>query len=203
MIITIDGATGVGKSTVARKVAEELGFFYVSTGRIYRSLAYCLMNNERKNILFIIDNLKLEFINSVLIANAIEDESILQSEDIAFLAAEIGANSDYKKAISNKIIFAIAARNVVVEGRKAGTILFPNATLKVYLRANLDARISRKMHQLSDSTYDFVKNVMSKRDDLVNSIQADNSFEIDTSQMSTQDVVNEILIMYKTLIEIQ
>lgn len=198
MVITIDGATGVGKSTVARAVAEELGFSYVNTGRIYRSLAYSIMIEDRKeteriDILKNINILDLKFKQNILIANGIKDERILQNEEIAAFAAEIGADFNFKKATSEKIILAVGSRSVVVEGRRAGIILFPNANLKVYLRANIEERINRKMNQMPDHTYEWMKNKLEKRDVLVNSVAGVNAYEIDTSYKSVQVIVEEIL----------
>lgn len=204
MVITVDGATGVGKSTVARTVANKLGFYYVSTGQIYRSLAYAIMsgNNERfgtLDIISYINVLSLDFKDDVLIANGIDDEEVLQNEEIATFAARVGTNMNYKKAISEKIVLAVGERNVVVEGRMAGVLLFPNADLKVYLYADIKKRIERKMKQMPEYTYERVKDSLEKRDTLVNTIVGMNTHDINTSNKSLQMVVNEIVNVFKTI----
>lgn len=204
MVITVDGAAGVGKSTVARTVANKLGFYYVSTGQIYRSLAYAIMsgNNERfgtLDIISYINVLSLDFKDDVLIANGIDDEEVLQNEEIATFAARVGTNMNYKKAISEKIVLAVGERNVVVEGRMAGVLLFPNADLKVYLYADIKKRIERKMKQMPEYTYERVKDSLEKRDTLVNTIVGMNTHDINTSNKSLQMVVNEIVNVFKTI----
>lgn len=87
---------------------EELGFFYVSTGRIYRSLAYSMMIvgeevADKSRMLNYIDALALTFQNNSLVANGIADDNILQNEAIAGFAAEIGSDSNLKSAVSKKL----------------------------------------------------------------------------------------------------
>lgn len=199
MIITIDGATGVGKSTVAKKVAEMLDCAYVSTGRVYRTVAYCVLKEHSNDkILSQIEDLILTFNSeNTMIANGIEAEVLLKNERVACLAAEIGANADFKKIISSKIIQAIGSRNAVVEGRKAGTILYPDAFLKIYLYADLDRRVERKMHENEGSNYNETAEKLQNRDNLVASSQADHSCAIDTSDKTWLEVVNEILSYYR------
>ena len=202
MVITIDGLSGTGKSTVAKAVAEELGFFYVSTGRIYRSLAYSMMIAgeevaDKSRMLNYIDALALTFRNNSLVGNGIADDNILQNEAIAGFAAEIGSDSNLKSAVSKKIILAVDSRNAVVEGRKAGVILFPDAILKVYLYADDEERVARKLRQMPRYTYDWVRSKLDQRDVLVGSILGRDAYRINTSVKSTQAVVKEILEQFR------
>ena len=195
MVVTIDGATGVGKSTIAKRLSKVLGYSYVSTGRVYRSLAYTIINSQvYDDIGFYIDNLAITFSEqNEMIANGIERDDILQNEKVAYLAAEIGANIEYKKAISEKIVHAVDSRGVVVEGRKSGTILFPTAELKVYLFADINTRVVRKMQGKNDSTFGSVMEALQKRDELVCSLEADYSLSIDVSHRTVESVVSDIL----------
>lgn len=194
MVITIDGATGVGKSTIAKVIAQNLDFLYVSTGRIYRSLAYSILKDNPKLTLGeYIDILDLEFKDNILIANNITDEKILQNENIAYFATEIGANINYKKAISKKIVDTVYSKDIVVEGRMAGTLLFPNADFKVYLHASIEERVNRKLHQLEGSSYESLRKQLENRDALVNSVVGTNTFIIDTSNKTTNAVIKEIM----------
>ena len=131
--------------------------------------------------------------------DGIDDEEGLQNEEIATCAAQVGANMNYKKAISEKILLAVGCRNVVVEGRMAGVLLFPNADLKVYLYADIKKRIERKMKQMPEYTYERVKDSLEKRDTLVNTIVGMNTYDINTSNKSLQIVVNEIVNVFKTI----
>ncbi len=194
MIITIDGKTGVGKSTVAKEVAQTLGFLYVSTGRIYRTLAYIVLQDKQKlTIVNYIDMLDLKFKDGILIANNITDDKILQNEDIACFAAEIGANLKYKKVISEKILNATRSQDIVVEGRMAGTTLFPNADFKVYLQASIEERVNRKSLQFTGDSYESLKEKLENRDALVSSVAGKNTFVVDTSRKTIYSVVKEIM----------
>ncbi len=206
MIITIDGLSGVGKSTVAKAVADELGFFYINTGRIYRSLAYNILTAEdvledRTSMSSYINDLDLVFLNNMLIAYGLENESVLQNEEIAGFAAEIGADLSLKRAISKKIIRMIGSKNAVIEGRMSGTILFPNADLKVYLYANVEKRVNRKLSQMSKYTYDSLKDNLELRDILVTPILGENTYKINTSGKPSQVVIREILNKFRTISE--
>lgn len=199
MIITIDGSTGVGKSTVARTVAQTLNFHYVSTGRVYRSLAYGIRSDiahRQENVIFQqINSLDLRFRDKILIINEIDNESELQNEEIALIAAEIGANPDFKSKVSQKIVQAVKRKNAVVEGRMAGTVVFPDATLKVFLLASQEDRIRRKMHQ-SGFTYTAAQDALRKRDALVGAIAGNGIIEIDTSGKASETVAHEIVNLF-------
>ena len=86
----------------------------------------------------------------------------------------------------------------MVEGRKAGTILYPNAFLKIYLYADLDRRVERKMHENVGGNYSDTAEKLQIRDNLVAPSQADCSYAIDTSNKTWLEVVNEILSCYRS-----
>lgn len=138
MIITVDGLSGVGKSTIAKALSRELGYNFVSTGQIYRTLALLILDEEivpedTTAVVEKIDELSLLFEDHILVTNYKTDNSMLEREETAYVAALIGKNGICKKKLSERIIKMVQGKNCVVEGRNAGNILFPNAELKIYL----------------------------------------------------------------------
>lgn len=199
MIITIDGASGVGKSTIAKAVSEELGYYYISTGRIYRTLAYLVIQNKdltSSGVKKCIEDFKLRFLDNTLIANEIIDEHILKNEEIALLSAKIGSVPLFKQQISSCIIQAIGTNNAVIEGRKAGSILYPNADLKIFLSADIDQRIQRKQQ---DSLQNITRQEIQMRDSLVKPVEAEKAYKLDTSKLSKVMVIDRILEVFRTI----
>ena len=140
----------------------------------------------------------MNFKNKILITNKIDNESELQNEEIALIAAEIGANPNFKRRVSQKIVQAVNRKDAVVEGRMAGMTVFPEASLKVFLRADQEDRIKRKIRQ-SGYTYAAAQNALRKRDALVGAIVGNGAIEIDTSNKASETVAREIINLFHGL----
>ncbi|MGC8822714.1 MAG: (d)CMP kinase, partial [Desulfurella sp.] len=148
-IITIDGPSGAGKSTICKMFSINDGFVHIDTGKIYRSIAYILkeVTEEELNKLeldFKIENLQVLFIYKGKILN-----DIILSEDIAKKASTIAKN-EFVRDFVNKLARTIAQEGkFVIDGRDAGSVIFPNANIKFYLDAKLEERAKRRSKELS------------------------------------------------------
>lgn len=159
MIITIDGPSVSGKSTVARAVAQELHFFYIASGYIYRGLAYALMNAreytqdsiaqaDNKDILYCLDPSRFAYHYDAVSSERI----IFEGRDITALikiptmdaaSSLIGTNGLARSAVLAFIRSIALNHDIVIDGRDCGTVMFPLADFKFYLSASLPVRAHR------------------------------------------------------------
>ncbi|HEX2501137.1 MAG TPA: (d)CMP kinase [Methylomirabilota bacterium] len=146
VVVTIDGPAGAGKSTVARRLAERLGFEYVNSGAIYRAVAWRVSRGEAVETA--LRELRIQFVpvpgGQRVRVDGRDITEALSSPAVSELAASLSQRSDVR-AFADRFQRAHAARGpVVVEGRDAGTVVFPNAECKFYLDASPEARARRR-----------------------------------------------------------
>lgn len=211
MIITIDGPSGTGKTTVAKNLADHLGFDYFDTGAMYRAVAYCLdqkgidPNNESQLLAFL-DTFDVQmqqmgserryFVAGEDVTQAIRSQQVsLRSSQLSQIAAI--------RAVLVKLQRGFAKdRNVVFEGRDMGTVVFPKAEYKIFLTARPEVRAERRCLQNPEQgDYPSVLKSIQQRDeaDQTRKIsplrQAEDAHLIDTSDMTLEEVLKTILRM--------
>jgi len=209
MIVAVDGPAGSGKGTVTKRIEKELGFLNLDTGATYRCVALATLKN----------NVKLEEIEKIIqIANEINIEiDNTQEKDIILLNGE-----DVSKEIRSKEVSSIipvrekmvevqrklaTGKNVIVEGRDIGTVVFPNADLKIYLDASEEIRAKRRykenMENGINTTYEEVLENVKLRDyndknKKVGALKkAEDAVVIDSSKMTIDEVVEKIKKLIK------
>ncbi len=216
MIITIDGPIATGKSTIARKLAEEIGFIYFDTGAMFRSLTYAILRDkiDYHNPESLEDYLdKFDF--DVVIDHGIkkylvgeEDVTLkIRSEQVTSLVSEISAIGMVREKMKEvQREFAIGV-NAVFEGRDMGTTVFPDAEVKVFLTGRPEVRAKRRFEELKIKFPEESKNLtiektleeISRRDnyDSTRKIsplrQAEDAYVIDTSDLNVDEIVFKIL----------
>jgi len=207
MIIAIDGPAGSGKSTVAKTLSKKLNFTYLSSGKIYRAVAYHLLTNsidtdDENKVEEQLTNIEINYDTEVhLNGTAVEDR--LSTEEISNQTSKI---SKYKfvRSYVNKIINSISSnRDIIMDGRDIGTEVFPNADYKFYLTASAKIRAGRRHEELQnkgiDSDFNEIYQSIKRRDfndssrKLAPLKKAEDAFEIDSSNKSVEEVVEEML----------
>jgi cytidylate kinase len=146
VVVTIDGPAGAGKSTVARRLAERLGFTYVNSGAIYRAVAW--RASQGAPVETVLASLSVEFLTGPdgqrIRVDGRDVSAALYAPAVSELAATLSQRPDVR-AFADGLQRKHAARgSVVVEGRDAGTVVFPEADCKFYLDASPDARARRR-----------------------------------------------------------
>ena len=145
-IITIDGPSGVGKTSVGKNIAKMLNSSFFSSGSIYRTTAKYLLNNKNIHI----KDLEIEIISEQCHINGvIFDEKLLYDNEVSVKSSEIAKKEELRILVKECLInyYEKLNRPLVIEGRDMGSIVFPNAEHKIYLDADLETRGKRREGQ--------------------------------------------------------
>ena len=179
IIIAIDGYSGCGKSSTAKLLAKELDYKYLDTGSMYRAVTLFMINNsvnynnliEVNNIL---DSIKIEFKKSNISKsyhinlNGIDVENKIRSKEVSQLVSQISLISNVRKKLVNLQRSIGMKKGIVMEGRDIATVVFPNAELKIFMKADLEERALRRYNELKNSgnkvNLEEVKNNLMERD---------------------------------------
>ena len=206
-IIAIDGPSGVGKGTIAKKLSKILNINYIDTGAMYRAVAYTLITNnisldDHKEIKKILPKINMEFKNNVLYLEGKKVGKEIRTEEIS-KSASLVSSYDYVREYMVSLQRKLAEfDSCVLDGRDVGTVIFPKADYKFYLNASLKERARRRYLQSGKKNGFSLKEVMEsieKRDyeDMHREHsplkKADDAIEIDSTEKSLKDTIIEDL----------
>lgn len=217
--IAIDGPAGAGKSTIARKAAAELGFIYVDTGALYRAVAYCCISKGAdvsvpENVEKLLPGItpELRFIEGVqhVFVNGEDVSDRIRTPEVSMAASKVSAIPAVRAFLFDLQQKIARENNVIMDGRDIGTVVLPNADLKIFLTASPEARADRRFKELKDKpdapTYNEVLTDIIKRDrdDSTRAIaplkQAEDAVLCDTTSLSLEESVDMIIGMIKKLL---
>ena len=211
-IVAIDGPAGSGKSTSAKLVAQRLNFLYIDTGAMYRAITFLAMEfdilSEHYKISKLAESctMKLEFVGGrtkiFVDGDDLTDE--IRSPEVNSHVSEVSKIIGVRKALVKKQReMAVEHGGVVMEGRDIGTVVFPDADVKIYLTASIDERSIRRSKEFADQgknvSLDLVKENLLRRDiidstrEIAPLSKADDAIEVDTSYKTIEEQVEIIL----------
>lgn len=151
--VAIDGPAGAGKSTLARRLAAELGYIYVDTGAMFRTIGlYALRagkdpkDNEAVNVLLPEISLKFAFIEGEqhIYLNGEDVSTAIRTEEVGMAASAVGANPEVRAFLLGMQRDMAKTQDVLMDGRDIGTVVLPDATVKIFLTASPEARATRR-----------------------------------------------------------
>ena len=210
--IAIDGPSGSGKSTLAKAVAKELGIVYVDTGALYRTVGYHVYLNgkdphsaEQVESLLPGINIELKYENGLqrVILNGEDLGDKIRIPEMSMYASAVSAIPAVRAFLLDMQKKMARENSVVMDGRDIGTVIIPDADLKIFLTASNETRAKRRTVELQskgiDASYDDVLFDMIERDkndknrDIAPAVPADDAIIFDNSDMSVEDSLNEIV----------
>ncbi|MEE1180951.1 MAG: (d)CMP kinase [Treponema sp.] len=210
MVVAIDGPAGTGKSTVAHKVAEELGLTFLNSGSFYRALTLAALNagvdiDDSDAVMKLAENQKLDYVNSHLILNGTDVDDQLHQDKVDANVSKVSAIVPLRHLVNDRMRQIVKSLNIICEGRDMTTVVFPDAEYKFYLDASVDVQAQRRFNQgCSGLTLEEVKAAIIKRDEMDRNKaegslkKADDAHYIDTSDLTIDDVCAIIVSKIKS-----
>jgi len=218
IIITIDGWSSCGKSTLARQMAEKLGYLYVDSGAMYRAITLYFLRNhidwtDKKEVMKALKNINLQFIYN---SDSQKSEIYLNDENVEYVIRDlvIAEKVSDIAAIREVREFAVAQqqkmgkqKGLIMDGRDIGTVVFPGAELKIFMIADNAVRVERRFRELYEKnpniTVEEVKNNLEMRDYIDSNREisplrkADDAIVLDNTHISEQEQLQKALAWVK------
>lgn len=214
--IAIDGPAGAGKSTIAKAAAHHLGYIYVDTGSLYRAIAYYAVSNsidphKSEDVIASLDGIKpeLRFIDNVqhVFLNGKDISGEIRTEQISMFASVVSAVPEVRHFLFELQRKIARENNIIMDGRDIGTVVLPDADLKIFLTASAEKRAERRYNELivkpEPPAYEEVLEDIKQRDynDMHRPIsplkQADDAVLVDTSDFTLEQSITFILNLIK------
>lgn len=210
--IALDGPSGAGKSTIAKLAAKRLGFVYVDTGAMYRSIAWYALNSgadisDEEQIKALLGGLKIELVHidgaQAVLVNGEDVSDRIRTPEVSMGASAVSALPSVREFLLDTQRDIARSNDIIMDGRDIGTVVLPDAQIKLFLTASAEERASRRFKELQEkgdsSTYEEVLADINKRDyndthrDIAPLKQAEDARLIDSTSMSIDEVVDVIV----------
>ncbi len=211
--IAIDGPSAAGKSSIAKIVAKKLGYVYIDTGAMYRCVGYyCLQNNIDLNnetaVSAILKNIKITMdSNNRVYLNEHDVSDQIRQDEVSMSASLVSSYQDVREFLVKQQRKMSNVGGVILDGRDIGTVVLPDAKLKIYQNASVETRAKRRFLENKkrglSADLETIKKDIEQRDyqDMNRKIsplkKADDAIVLDTSNLSVDEVVNEVLKLAK------
>ena len=211
MIVAVDGPAGSGKGTVTKRIEEELGFLNLDTGATYRCVALQTLREglnleNEKEIIEIANNIDIKIDNTrnkdIILLNGEDVSKEIRTKEVTAVVSQISSIIPVREKMVEVQRSLAKGKNVIVEGRDIGTVVFPNADVKIYLDASEEIRAKRRYDENVqngiDTTYEEVLENVKMRDynDMHKPYgalkKADDAIVVDSTNLSIEEVVEKI-----------
>ena len=225
MIIAIDGYSSTGKSTLAKNLARALGYVYVDTGSMYRAVALYAMRQgyivdgklDERSLIDDLDRVKLDFIwnpdvgFSEIYLNGEKVEGLIRSLEVSNQVSQVARIPEVRKKLVVLQQTMATDKGVVMDGRDIGTVVFPDAELKIFLTASPETRAKRRFKEMTDEgrdiSYASVLENVTQRDHMDTTrkdsplVKAEDAQEIDNSELNVEQTFEKALDLVRKTLE--
>ena len=211
--IAIDGPAGAGKSTIARLAAKELGYIYVDTGALYRTIGLAafrrdLTADDKEQIIAMLPEIKVELAfnerqEKIVLLDGEDVSGLIRTPEISMMASAVSAIPEVRAYLLDLQRDMAHTNNVIMDGRDIGTVVLPDAQIKIFLSASPECRARRRYDELiekgMDVKYEDILNDVIARDyadshrDIAPLKPADDAISVDTSGEDLETSVNKLL----------
>lgn len=211
MIVAVDGPAGSGKGTVTKRIEKELGFLNLDTGATYRCVALEVLRRGRsldneKEIIKVANEIDIQIKNEgekdIILLNGEDVSKEIRTKEVTQIVSQVSSIIPVREKMVEVQRNLAKGKNVIVEGRDIGTVVFPNADIKIYLDASEEVRAKRRYEENKqngiDTTYEEVLENVRMRDynDMHKKVgalkKADDAILVDSTNLSIDEVVNKI-----------
>jgi cytidylate kinase len=211
-VIAIDGPSASGKGTVAQLVAAKLGFHYLDSGALYRIVAFAAQQNniawsDALAVTECAKTLSIEFTNEQVFLNKKDVSSEIRTEEIGKGASQVAVHAPLRSALVDMQHSFCEAPGLVADGRDMGTVIFPDAKLKVFLTASTETRAQRRYQQLlgknQPANYENILQDLTERDARDKNrtsaplVMAGDAILLETDNLGISEAVDYILQKYQ------
>ena len=205
-VIAIDGPAGSGKSTVAKALASRLGLDYLDTGAMYRAVAFAALRrgidpDDGATVARLAEQVEID-ISEVVVVDGVDATIEIRGPEVTRAVSAVAANPAVRTELRRRQREWTAAHDGgVIEGRDIGSVVFPNAELKVYLTASDSERAGRRSKEVLDMDYDAVAADIARRDHADSNRSthpltiADGAVTVDTTGCSVEEVVDRVMAL--------
>lgn len=211
--IAIDGPAGAGKSTIARLAAKELGYIYVDTGALYRTIGLAafrrdLTADDKEQIIAMLPEIKVELAfnerqEQIVLLDGEDVSGLIRTPEISMMASAVSAIPEVRAYLLDLQRDMAHTNNVIMDGRDIGTVVLPDAQIKIFLSASPECRARRRYDELiekgMDVKYEDILSDVIERDyadshrDIAPLKPADDAISVDTSGEDLETSVNKLL----------
>lgn len=220
MIVAVDGPAGSGKGTVTKKIEEKLGFLNLDTGATYRCVALQVLREnvslaDEEKIVKIANDIDIKIDNTgdkdIILLNGEDVSKEIRTKEVTSIVSQVSSIIPVREKMVEVQRKLAQGKNVIVEGRDIGTVVFPNADIKIYLDASEEIRAKRRYEENKqngiDTTYEEVLENVKMRDynDMHKKVgalkKADDAIVIDSSNLTIDEVTKKIEDIIKSKIK--
>lgn len=215
MIIAIDGPAGSGKSTISKLVAKEINFTYLDTGAMYRLFTLKVLRekvdfNDFSKIMDLLNNLNIDIKQDKFFLDNIDVSEEIRKTEVSENVSQIATIKEVREKMVNLQREFSKSKDVILDGRDIGTVVFPNAEIKIYLVADPMERAERRYKELVEKgenvLIENIYNNIVERDKIDSTREtsplkkAKDAIEIDTTSKNIEEVKTEILSIYSSFL---
>ena len=216
IMIAIDGYSSTGKSTLAKKLARKFGFIYIDTGAMYRAVSLFALQNgfiengllDKDRLISNLDKIELNFKYNIdlgfseMYLNGINVEKEIRSIKVSNVVSEVAAISEIREKLVKQQKNMAMNKNIVMDGRDIGTVVFPKANIKIFMTASADKRAQRRFKEMIDNgveiSYNTVLENVNTRDLIATTRKdsplkkAEDAAEIDNSDLTADETFEKV-----------